>query len=154
MPKETMLTLVDLHGDPEAVYVLEELDAGASADAINSLLHGYILFACYRPIVDNHRFKLVIDAALRIGMSGRVMGDYSLTCRLSALSIRRRLTADEIAQYGHEIEALVHVEYITSQDPDKDRPVAIMRDEARITCANVTGGQDVLESPPNGGEIQ
>lgn len=141
---EHALTLVDLHSTPQTIYLLDELDAGATANDPNTLIYGYLLFACYRPIVDNRRFKLVIDAALRIGMDGRVMGNFQMVCRLSALKIRRRLTAEEKMQYGEGIEALVRVEYITSQDNDSARPVAIMRDAGRITCAD---RPDVLSSP-------
>lgn len=151
---EHTLTLVDLQNEPQTVYLLGELDAGSAADGSNTVLRGYLLFACYRPIPDNHRFKLLIDSALRIGMDGRVMGNFQRLCRLTALNIRRRLTAEEKGQYGDGIEALVRVEYIVSQDPEEVRPLAIMRDAGRITCVNTPDKTDVLQSSPKQSEVE
>lgn len=118
-------TTTDAGGVPrETVYLLDELDTGVEAGASNTTLDGYLLFACYVPIVDNHRFKVVAEAALRSGFGGRVMGGYRLMCRMTGINIRRRLTADEKAQYGEGIAALVRISYRVGQDPAAALPQA------------------------------
>lgn len=108
----------------EIAYLLDELDTGVEAGESNTTLDGYLLFACYVPIEDNHRFKVIAEAALRSGFGGRVMGNYGVTCRMTAINIRRRLTAEEKAQYGDGIEALVRISYCVAQDPATSLPKA------------------------------
>ena len=94
------------------VYQLEELDTGAASNEGNTAWAGAILLACHSTITNNQHFEEAMELMVKSGFAGRLIGAPGMRL-LKSISIRRRLTAQDRADYGDDIHALVRITYNT-----------------------------------------